>query len=198
MSEETQSHQISEENLKNDEFTIEILPNLENDMNKISVSNLVKDEVNEVKQDVVKDTEHSLDTFNLEEKETLQNKINLLENDIKNLILKLDKSEELLKSVESLLHDKTSHNNVLQEDLKNKEMLLNNKTEKINELSLELEDIRHKNKQQNMVSLLTKLKTNDIKIPIVVEEPIEAEQNNTIKYPNNTKALLIKRRKKVF
>ena len=198
MSEETQSHQISEENLKNDEIIIEILPNLENDMNKLNISHVVNDDVNEVKQDVVKDKENSLDTFNLEEKETLRNKINLLENDIKNLILKLDKSEELLRSVESVLHDKTAHNSVLQEELKNKEILLNNKTEKINELNLELESIKHKNKQQNMVSLLTKLKTTDVKVPIVVQEMVETESNDNIKHQNSTKSLLIKRRKKVF
>jgi hypothetical protein len=187
MSEEMQIEIVSQEILNNNEIIIEIVPNLENGIKKLDdVINQENAENNDKS-----DEECILKNNILDGAEHFINKINLLQKDIELFQLKLE-------TVENLLQEKIFHNNNLQEDLKNKESILNNKNEKINELNIELEEIKHKNKQQNMVSLLTKLKTNEIKVPIVVEKEIEPESNDNIKYPDKTKALLIKRRKNVF
>jgi hypothetical protein len=171
MSELKQIEIIQYENTDNcEDQTIEIIPILENEECKIC----------------------NLEKEILDKNELFQNEIDLLVKEIELLKMKLSNTENLLQ-------EKNIHLNILQDELKNKEISLNNKTEKINNIELELEDVRYKNKQQNMVSLLTKLKTNEIKVPIIIQEDLETENTENINFPNKTKKdILLRRRKKIF
>ena len=145
-----QNENLLRENTDNDELTIEILPIFNNEIE------LEKEECK------ICNLEKEISDKN----EIFQNKIDLLVKD--NELLKMK-----LSNTENLLQEKNLHINILQDELKNKEISLNNKIEKINDIEIELDDIKHKNKQQNMVTLLTKLKTNEIKVPIVIEQELE-------------------------
>ena len=96
-----------------------------------------------------------------------------------------------------MLDEKEKNINILKEESKKKDIILNNKNSKIDELTFELDEIKLKNKQQNMVTLLTKLKNTEIKVPIVVEKIIEEDDNN-IKFPEKSKTLIVKRRKRII
>ena len=171
-----QNENLLRENTDNDELTIEILPIFNNEIE------LEKEECKIC----------NLEKEILDKNEIFQNKIDLLVKD--NELLKMK-----LSNTENLLQEKNLHINILQDELKNKEISLNNKTEKINDIEIELDDIKHKNKQQNMVTLLTKLKTNEIKVPIVVEQELEQENTENINFPNKTrKDILVRRRKNIF
>jgi hypothetical protein len=174
MSEEEIVENFSQEIVNNNEISIEILPIFE--------KNIDNNEDDIVEPDECKIC--NLEKEIIEESEKFKNKIELLERNI-----------EILNNT---LSDKLSYIVILQEDLKNKDILLNNKTDKNNELLLELQEIKHKNKQQNMVSLLTKLKTNEIKVPIIVQTEINNDDDiEYINKNNNLKSKLIKNRRKI-
>ena len=102
-----------------------------------------------------------------------------------------------LLNVKKILDERDKCIYIFKEESKKKDILLNNKNSKIDNLTFELDEIKLKNKQHNMVSLLTKLKNTESKVPIIVEKMIE-ENTNNIKFPETSKALLVKRRKRII
>ena len=98
-----------------------------------------------------------------------------------------------------LLYEKQNNIDTLEIDLKNKEILLNNNTDIIKDLNVELDELKKKVKQQDIVKLLTKLKSDENKCPIIVMENEELDnKTNVVKFMDESKLNLIKRRKKIF
>ena len=110
----------------------------------------------------------------------------------------MDLKKEFIDSNKSL-YEKQKHIDILEDDLKNKEMLINDNTNIVNNLNQELEELKKKVKQQDIVKLLTKLKSDDTKSPIIIMENEDLDnKTNVVKFMDESKINLIKRRKKIF
>ena len=110
----------------------------------------------------------------------------------------IDLKNELIIN-NNLLYEKQNHINTLEMDLKNKEILINDKMNIVENLDKELEELKQKIKQQNIVKLLTKLKSDEIKYPIIVMENEDLDKKtNVVKFTDESKINLIKRRKNIF
>ena len=181
-----------------DTFTVNSIESILDD----SIVNIVNTDI------LINETENiKTDTFSIlknDEKYVLKTEFNSELYKFQNKLIELfDKKIVNLKKdlvlSNKLLYEKQNNIDTLEIDLKNKEILLNNNTDIIKDLNVELDELKKKVKQQDIVKLLTKLKSDENKCPIIVMENEELDnKTNVVKFMDESKLNLIKRRKKIF